>query len=111
MKQFNLEQAKAGKAVCTRDERDVEIIKHDLKDNEQLPIVAVIKNSDGNEFVRCFSRDGKHNDNGILDLMMKAEKKEGWLNLYPGQTYNCKAVALNCAGNACIATIKIEWEE
>lgn len=40
-KPFDLEQAKAGKPVCTRDGRKARIICFDLK-NGNHPIVAVI---------------------------------------------------------------------
>lgn len=39
MKPFNLEEAKAGKPVCTRDGRKVNILRFDL--NNPYPIIAV----------------------------------------------------------------------
>lgn len=50
MKPFNLEEAKAGKPVCTRDDRRVEILSFD-NPNNGYPILA-----------RVFSDNTDYND-------------------------------------------------
>ena len=118
MKQFNLELAKQGKPVCTRDGRDVEILKWDIK-NSTYPIISLINN----EEVLFATEKGKSvcdNIQSCSDLFMKSEKKEGWVNLYEtkkgvkaGNTIfdsRNEAVRIGSSNNY-LATVKIEWEE
>lgn len=75
LKEFNLEAAKAGKPVCTRDGRKARIICFDLN-NKNFPIVAII-NCDSEENAYQYDIDGicdEHDNN--LNLMMSIEKKE-----------------------------------
>jgi hypothetical protein len=126
MKPFDLEKAKQGHPVQTRDGRDVEILKTDVKSYE--PIVAVVKNYDDHEIIRQYREHGRYEARDIvrgLDLFMKPTKKEGWINLYRDEDigngykigsyiYDDKNIALNQNGvkfNSYIDTIKIEWEE
>ena len=72
MKPFNLEEAKAGKSVCTRDGRRVEILSFD-NPNNGYPILARVfsDNTDYNDFM--FTQEGYFfNDNREFgaDLMM-----------------------------------------
>lgn len=72
MKPFNLEEAKAGKPVCTRDGRRVEILSFD-NPNNGYPILARVfsDNTNYNNFV--FTQEGYFfNDNREFgaDLMM-----------------------------------------
>ena len=72
MKPFNLEEAKAGKPVCTRDGRRVEINSFD-NPNNGYPILARVfsDNTDYNDFV--FTQEGyffKDNREFGADLMM-----------------------------------------
>lgn len=72
MKPFNLEEAKAGKPVCTRDGRRVEILSFDNPNNGS-PILARVfsDNTDYNDFM--FTQEGYFfNDNREFgaDLMM-----------------------------------------
>ena len=84
LKPFNLNAAKQGKPVCTRDSCKARIICFDRKDN--TPIVALIERVDGIEILQCFYNDGKcfHDSTSDNDLMMLPEKKEGWVNVYKG---------------------------
>ena len=114
LKPFDLEAAKAGKPVCTRDGRKARIICFDRKDN--TPIVALIERVDGIEILQCFYNDGKcfHDVTSDNDLMMLTEKKEGWVNVYSnclGGPYESKECALKQKMKDCIATVKISWEE
>lgn len=72
MKPFNLEEAKVGKPVCTRDGRRVEILSFD-NPNNGYPILARVfsDNTDYNDFM--FTQEGYFfNDNREFgaDLMM-----------------------------------------
>ena len=127
MKPFDLEAAKAGKPVCTRDGRKARIICFDRKfyhdDGYNYPIVAMVNNND-NELVHAYTQDGLliGNKESELDLMMLPEKKEGYINIYRsyeilGTTgYSIfdnkeSAVRSGMNSNNYITTIKIEWEE
>ena len=121
LRPFDLEAAKAGKPVCTRDGRKARIICFDRKDN--TPIVALIERVDGIEILQCFYNDGKcfHDSTSDNDLMMLPEKKEGWVNVYKGidgvtfskHPYTSKDEAIKNSGILFgrIDTIKVSWEE
>lgn len=123
LKEFNLEAAKAGKPVCTRDRRKARIICFDLN-NKNFPIVAII-NCDSEENAYQYDIDGicdEHDNN--LNLMMSPEKKEGYVNIYTnprvGDRYSSNTIfpskeeaiqgITKSLGNY-INTTKIEWEE
>lgn len=118
LKPFDLEAAKAGKPVCTRDGRKARIICFDLN-NKNFPIVAII-NCDTEENAYQYDIDGvcdEHDNN--LNLMMSPEKKEGWVNLCKNNYVDTLAVGVfpnreeavsNCPPSY-LCTIKIEWEE
>lgn len=121
MKPFNLELAKAGRPVCTRDGHDARIICFDKKDKE-CHICALIDNGK-TEYVYVYDNDGcvfGSDGQCVEDLMMKStKKKEGWINIYGGlvrqtsmNVYDTKEEAFK---NRCsidyLDTIKIEWEE
>lgn len=88
MKPFDLQKAKAGKPVCTRDGRKARIICFDRRlfyKNVSYPILALVECSDGEDDVCGYNEKGKvliedgaeYKD----DLMMLPEKKEGWINV------------------------------
>lgn len=83
MKPFDIELAKQGKPVCTRDGRPVRILCYDFKSLENTPIMALIRLNEHQEGVVHYYIDGKHFENGIndLDLMMVSGKREGWINV------------------------------
>lgn len=125
MKPFDLELAKAGAKVQTRDGSPARIICFDRK-NIMFPIIALIKYDD-NEDAQYFDNDGKcwQVTNGGLDLVMASTKKEGWINLFkderkghtrlPGSgiIHDSQEAALYSVDNDpnYVTTIKIEWEE
>lgn len=84
-KPFDLEAAKAGKPVCTRDGRKARIICFDAKCNK--PIVALIYDCN-KETVLQYLENGRFFVDQIdkYDLMMFPQKKEGWVNVY--KSYN-----------------------
>lgn len=112
MKPFDLEAAKAGKPVCTRDGRKARIICFDLN-NKNFPIVAII-NCDSEENVYQYDIDGicdEHDNN--LNLMMFPEKKEGWIIIHKEAIYDketAEKIARETTANV-IKIQKIEWEE
>lgn len=71
MKPFNLEEAKAGKPVCTRDGRRVEIFSFD-NPNNGYPILARVfsDNTDYNDLMftqeGCFFVDGREFDENLM---------------------------------------------
>ena len=109
-KEFDLEAAKSGKPVCTRDGRKARIICFDRKGG--TPIVGLIQ-EDGFETVATFTESGLCLINGAYNLMMLPEKKEGWVNVYKERVYKSKEEAVKNKYDGCtyIDTIKVEWEE
>lgn len=126
LKPFDLEAAKAGKPVCTRDGRKARIISFD-RHSEDCPIIALVvdsKNAECEEVID-YTLDGICNENIInhnkYDLMMFTRKKEGWINIYTSydgietgiSVYETKEIAKKGIDNSVsyLGTIKIEWEE
>lgn len=118
MKPFDLEAAKAGKPVCTRDGRKARIICFDTINKGNYPIIALLEDK-GSEAIFYYNKDGKCNVGTELDLMMLPEKKEGWVNLCKNNSGDTLAVGVfpnreeavsNCPPFY-LCTIKIEWEE
>ena len=124
LKPFNLEAAKSGKPVCTRDGRKARIICFDKKGD--YPIVALVNDYNKEEYIKNYDKFGKKFIDGETtdDLMMLPEKKEGWVNVYNSlgvitfshNPYDTKEEALeelkSASGRAyCVDTIKINWEE
>ena len=126
MKPFNLEQAKAGAPVCTRDGRPVRIVCYDMGSKGSYPILALVKDEDGVEDPAVYKLDGRY----VVDLecdddlMMAPVKREGWVNLYTrhsGATATDQCVLYQSEKEArsrtlkdngvYVATVKIEWEE
>lgn len=115
MREFNLEKAKAGYPICTRDGHSVRVICWDFN-NGHSPIIALIKDERG-ERIGLFDSNG---DGLTTNLMMAPVKREGWVNIYKETNgnvfvaktiYNKKEDAKRNEGVCCIATVKIEWEE
>ena len=119
LKPFDIQKAREGKPVCTRDGRNARIICFDRKfyhDGYNYPIVAMVNDNDNdNELVHAYTQDGLlvGNMEGELDLMMLPEKKEGWVNVYKERCYESKKEAIRhiAPGTHYIGTIKVEWEE
>ena len=114
LKEFDLEVAKAGKPVCTRDGHKARIICFDAKSSK--PVIALItRKSDDYEEGYSFYEDGRAcgDKNNDYDLMMLSEKKEGWVNVYKDTVYDTKdeALIVRSESRGYIDTIKINWEE
>lgn len=127
MKPFDLEAAKAGKPVCTRDGRKARIICWD-RYASCYHIVALIECKgfpNKEEEVKVYTDNGKYisGEENAYDLMMLPEKKEGWVNIdwdcnakrvtiESEEIYDTKEDALrNISSQTHKDTIKIEWEE
>ena len=129
LKPFDLEKAKQGKPVCTRDGKKVRIICFDKQ--EGFPIIALVEtkvNDRVSEEIALFDINGRAVSDDIdskLDLMMSTEKKEGWVNVYrdcdgvnitkDDNIYSSKDAAISSAQiidrDNYAATTIIKWEE
>ena len=122
LKPFDLQKAREGKPVCTRDGRKARIICFDVK--AKKPIAALITNDDTEE--AHFYYDNGRSDQYLeyrYDLMILPEKKEGWVNIVRGSNgsphmgrgiFQSKEEAENAIkafSDNLIDTVKISWEE
>jgi hypothetical protein len=117
LKPFDIQKAREGKPVCTRDGRKARIICFDRKD-ETFQIVALISGSLGKEEIISYDKAGYSTTRDRDEmLMMPPEKKEGWVNVYKGglldtKSYPTKKEAFDKAcPEGYVDTIKINWEE
>lgn len=117
LKPFDLEAAKAGKPVCTRDGRKARIICFDAKRKDGKNIMALIPSKEypGFEDLVAYPNNGNyhggHENDG--DLMMLPEKKEGWIIIHKEAIYDketAEKIARETTANV-IRIQKIEWEE
>lgn len=125
MKPFDLEAAKAGAPVCTRDGRPVRIICFDRvvinEGEKEERLVTLTPIASGTELVNFYTKEGKciGSKRSNNDLFMAPLKKEGWINIYRDGTYYIRgifvaeSIAKSCKGVSedYVSTIKIEWEE
>ena len=131
LKPFDIQKAREGKPVCTRDGRKARIICFDVK-GSMYPIIALIEESEGEKLCSYMpnGRSYKNEKECIDNLMMLPEKKEGWINVYnadttfyyvDGRVFDTKDEAVKEAKeevekeqrekNEYIDTIRVEWEE
>ena len=120
MKPFDLEAAKAGKPVCTRDGRKARIICFDRKllfKGISYPIIALVEDTAKEETVYGYNEKGKVmiEDDATYkdDLMMLPQKKEGWIIIHKEAIYDketAEKIARETTANV-IRIQKIEWEE
>ena len=124
LKPFDIQKAREGKPVCTRDGRKARIICFDAKGDK--PIIALVEMGTA-ETPNNYPIDGKavSAKEASCDLMMLPEKKEGYVNLY----HNCNDRYAAYLGNKVIykdkefaedmgrgninyiKTVKVQWEE
>lgn len=127
MKPFNLEEAKSGRSICTRNGKSVRIICFD-RNEKTYPIVALVDKGPF-EAVYTYTNEGRYNAEGFsdfdFDLMMAPVKRKGWINIYrkdiknnvtdrgSGYIFPTKEQALDTvmSGQGYITTTEIEWEE
>lgn len=125
MKPFDIELAKAGHPVCTRDGKPARIICFDRRSVNGCSIVALIDEGVYENFLSYnlqgrFFEGARKDEN---DLFMDSKKKEGWVNVFinscsglknTDRIYSTKAEALKFIDTKSphyIDTVKIEWEE
>ena len=111
LKPFDIQKAKEGKPVCTRDGRKARIIAFDKKGFRA--IVGLVDDGD-KETLMLYDEAGRSiGDVSEFDLMMLPEKKEGWVNVYKERCHESKEEAISCRAcdMECIDTIRVEWEE
>ena len=123
MKPFDIELAKAGHPVCTRDGRAVRILCYDRK-NTKYPIVTLIDRGEY-ENICSYTIEGKFGNNQEEvgnNLFMSPVKKEGWINIYkelnsdhvftsPVYKTLDEANEARDMSDIFLGTSKIEWEE
>ncbi len=128
-KPFNLDKARDGHPVCTRDLRPARIVCDNMSDGiSKSNILALVSETDGSETAYAYNRDGTFMGAGEqhrLDLQLATTKKSGWINIYRDRELNT-TMAYECIFDTSIeakmhdssepsvekiATVKIEWEE
>lgn len=78
LKPFDVQKAKEGKPVCTRDGRSVRIVCFDMNSFNNHIIVALITEKNGTESISSYTSEGKWKEiESENDLMMLPEKKSG----------------------------------
>lgn len=125
MKPFNLEEAKAGKPVCTRDGDKARIVCFDKK-SETHPIGALIYDDGaGDETFLTFKLDGRYmlddERDSVYDLFMAEVKHTGYAALFKhasgmyvlsSKVFGTEAQAISdTCPSGLVAVIPIEWEE
>ena len=121
LKPFDLEAAKAGKPVCTRNGQEVRIICFDAK-LENYSIVALVKEKGSTqEYLHTYTNEGRiyyKNPTHSLDLVMPLKKKTGWVNIFANGEYTIsniytteQSAKVNAIINKAVDTIQIEWYE
>lgn len=129
MKPFNLEEAKAGKPICTRDGRRARIICYDAR-SEEYPIVALVESADGGEEgCYTFADNGRYysatectSQQDNRDLFMAPTAKTVWVNLYrnhTGKVYvgsntketEAEAREISSHGTCYVGTYSLTYEE
>lgn len=122
-KPFDLEAAKAGAPVMTRDGRPARILAFDVE-NAGYPVVVAIKTSTGKcESVELFTEQGQFDEDAKednRDLFMAPTKHRAWVNVHKiGSQYVLtsnfateeSAVQQGQNSDTYITTVLIEWEE
>ena len=111
LKPFDIQKAREGKPVCTRDGRKARIICFDRVGD--FPIVALTDDREyKEEGVNLYDINGK-GSNECFDLMMLPERKDGWVNVYKERIYSTKEEAIEATydGVTYVDTVKISWSE
>ena len=122
LKPFDLEKARQGAKVVTRDGRPVRIICWD-REESTYPIVALVKDQDGTEEdTETYTLDGAcvEGEKHSIDLLMAPTTVERWVNVYKfGNDYSFfyhydseqEALQHKDDYSDYVTTTKISWEE
>lgn len=118
---FNLEEAKKGRQVCTRDGRKARIICFDRKGYEHIPILALIEINGKEDYFYTYGNDGvwaKDGQETNNDLFLVKDIHEAWIVIYEsGAIYNARLFwdeekAKSLKGSKDVKLIKrITWSE
>lgn len=117
MKPFDLEKAKNGERICTRDGREVRFLG--IVENKLYPVAAAYTDEDGEEWVDIYTAEGRESEScpGEGDLVMNASNV-GYINIFKngicgGIVWPTREKAKDNIGKGgeFIETIKVEWEE
>lgn len=115
MKAFNLEKAKQGVEVITRDGRKAKILTFSRR-NKDFPIVALIDCGE-EDTIQMYTIDGCYNKTKAesrFDLMMENTKvymnvyREGDKYVLGNHTFSSREKAIDCRGVDYVKTIEIE---
>lgn len=123
MAKFNLEAAKNGAKVITKEGYNVKIICWDAKGN--YPLIGLIDVKCQEEVISRFTIDGISSFGKYFDLYMSPQKITKWANVYKNKNtfdggykvgnvclYDSEEEALNEASvKNYIKTVEISWEE
>ena len=121
---FDIEAAKTGAEVVTKEGAPVEILEYELRGCD--PIVGVI-HSKNIDIVERFTAEGK-NKHDVYDLYLQQVKCSGWINVVfsagekriidevvydtPEEAQESRLLTIGCNNyNRLIATIPISWLE
>ena len=77
MRKFNLEEAKAGKPICTKNGLPVRIICWNKKTDNNMPIIGLVKEYN-NEYAKYYTLNGECS-NDIYDLYMAPTKHKAYV--------------------------------
>ena len=117
MEPFDLEKAKNGDEICTRDGKEARLLE--VVKNDTYPVIAVYLDDDGNEYVDSYTLEGRCSLCGESegDLMMSTSNA-GYINIFKnglcgGIVWPTRAKAeANIGRNKeFIATVRVEWDE
>lgn len=117
MKPFDIELAKKGHPVCTRDGRKVRILCFDRK-GSYYHIVALVEDISEKEEVVVYPDTGRYDDSRKSedDLMLYTEMRTGYINVYNERVvgpviYKTEEEARKFAEPSVKETIKIEYSK
>lgn len=119
-KPFDLEAAKAGNKVITREGWPVRILCFDKAVNSDYSIVALVKNPDGFEVIEIYNTSGLCNSGCTdpSDLFMAPVKVMKWALIMPARKraiiYGTQEAAEQAAAEIGVLRpliTPIEWEE
>ena len=119
MKPFDLELAKQGKPVCTRDGWKARIICWDKKGIQPIVALVYLASYNREDTIHC-SINGSYREGteeSPLDLFMAPVIREGWIALHTeaGEVTSSKEVYMHqseaIARHPYDTIVKIEWED
>lgn len=124
MKPFNLEDAKAGKAVQTRNGQKITILDFNVK-RSHYPLCTKITYGDGAEEILSHTEDGRFDLNKEeptdTDLVMAPVTKTGFINIYENTegkyagenifTDKAQASLVGLDSPSYVTTATVTWEE